>query len=210
MTSHENREFNQITEPTRVTVKSQTLIDVILASHPELFATCGNLHLGVSDHDLVFAIRKQKIRRPKAREIEYSSMKNLDEKELQEEQRRVPWDSAYIFEDVDDLFDHWAKLYCQVLDKHAPLKKKRIRGDQLPWITPELQREISRRNHLFKKHAKYPTDSSWEKYRKQRNKVTSLKRKGMKSFCADASLYKKHHGEFWKKMKPLLPSKAKM
>ena len=32
----------------------------------------------------------------------------------------------------------------------------------------------------------------------------------MKSFCADASLNKKHHGEFWKKMKPLLPSKAKM
>ena len=70
--------------------------------------------------------------------------------ELLEELKRVPWDSAYIFEDVDDLWDHWAKLYCQVLDKHAPLKKKRIRGDQLPWITPELQREICRRNHLFK------------------------------------------------------------
>ena len=99
------------------------------------------------------------------------------------------------------------KVYCQVLVKHAPLKKTRIKDDQLPWITPELQREISRRNHLFKKHAKNPTDSSWEKYRKQRNKVTSLKRKGM---CTDAPLNKKHQGEFWKKMKPLLPSKAKM
>ena len=127
--------FNQITEPTRVTEKSQSLI----ASHPERFATCGNLHLGVSDHDLVFAVRKQKIPRPKAREIEYRSMKNLDEKVLLEEPRRVPWDSAYIFEDVDGLWDHWAKLYCQVLDKHAPLKKKRIRGDQLPWITPKLE-----------------------------------------------------------------------
>ena len=55
-------------------------------------------------------------------------MKNLDEKELLEELRRVPWDSAYIFEDVDDLWDYWAKLYCQlVLDKHAPLKEKRIK-----------------------------------------------------------------------------------
>ena len=131
-------------------------------------------------------------------------MKNLDEN--LEELRRVPWDSAYNFEDVDDLWDHWAKLYCQVLDTHAPLKKKRIRGDQLPWITPELQREISQRNRLFKKHAKNPTDSSWEKYRQQRNKVTTFKRKGMKSFCADASLNKQHHGEFWKKMTPLLPT----
>ena len=35
-------------------------------------------------------------------------MKNLDEKELLEELRRVPWDSLYIFEDVDDLWDLWA------------------------------------------------------------------------------------------------------
>ena len=71
--------FNQITEPTRVTEKNKSLIDVILVSHPECFATCGNLHLGVSDHDLVFAVRKQKILRPKAREIEKRSMRNLDE-----------------------------------------------------------------------------------------------------------------------------------
>ena len=128
-------------------------------------------------------------------------MKNMDENELLEEIRRVPWDLAYIFEDVDDLWDHWAKLYCQVLDKHAPLKKKWIRGVQLLWITPELKREISWRNHLFKKHAKNPTDSSWEKYCKQRNKVTTLKRKLMKSFCVDASRNKKHHREFWKKIK---------
>ena len=127
--------FNQITKPTRVTGKSQSLIEVILPSHPERFATCGNLHIGVSDHDLVFAVRKQKIPRPNAREIEYRSMKNWHEKVHLEELRRVPWDSAYIFEDVDDLWDHWAKLYCQVLDKHALLRKKRIRGDQLPWIT---------------------------------------------------------------------------
>ena len=69
---------------------------------------------------------------------------------------------------------------------------------------------ISRRNRLFKKHAKNPTDSSWEEYRKQRNKVTALKRKGMKSFCIDASLNTKHHGEFWRKMKPLLMSKTKL
>ena len=94
---------------------------LFLASHPERFAASGNLHLGVSDHELVFAVRKQKIPRPKARDVEYRSMKTLDEKELQEELTRVPWDSAYIFEDVDELWDHWTKLYCEVLDKHAPL-----------------------------------------------------------------------------------------
>ena len=43
----------EIREPTRVTGKTMTLLDVILASHPERYATCGNLHMGLSDHDLV-------------------------------------------------------------------------------------------------------------------------------------------------------------
>lgn len=116
---------------------------------------------------------------------------------------------AYIFDDVDDLWDRWAKLYNEVLDKHAPLKKKRVRGDQLPWITPKLQHEISRRNRLFKLHARNPTEASWEAYRKQRNRVTLLKRNGMKAFCMDTSNNSKHHGEFWTKMKPLLPNKGK-
>ncbi|PFX21226.1 hypothetical protein AWC38_SpisGene14308 [Stylophora pistillata] len=116
--------FNQITEPTRITEKSQSLIEVTLASHPERFATSGKLHLRVSDHDLVLAVRQQKTPRPNAREIEYRSIKNLDVKEPLEELTRVTWDSAYTFEDVDDLWDHWAKLYCGMWNKHAPLKKQ--------------------------------------------------------------------------------------
>ena len=54
---------NQITEATRVTNTSKTLIDVILASHPDRFATSGNLHLGLSDHDLIFTVCKYKLSR---------------------------------------------------------------------------------------------------------------------------------------------------
>ena len=50
---------------------------MIHASHPERFATCGNLHLGVSEHDLVFAVRKNKLAKPKAREIEYQSIRRF-------------------------------------------------------------------------------------------------------------------------------------
>ena len=110
---------------------------------------------------------------------------------------------------MDDQWDHWAKLYNEVLDKHPPLKKKYIRGDQLPWITPQLQREVSIRNRLFKLHKRNPSQSSWETFKKQRNKVTSLKRNGIKAFCMDASVNTKHHGEFWSKMKPLVPGKIK-
>ena len=47
---------------------------------------------------------------------------------------------------------------------------------------------------------------SWDDYKRQRNKVTSIKRNALKTFCSDASLSAKRPGEFWRKMKPLLPT----
>ena len=38
--------------------------------------------------------------------------------------KNAPWNGAYVYDDVDDLWDHWSKLYRYVLDKHMPLKKK--------------------------------------------------------------------------------------
>ena len=38
-----------------------------------------------------------------------------------------------------------------VIDKHAPLKTKRIRNKRSPWITNELLREIYKRDFLKKK-----------------------------------------------------------
>ena len=43
---------NRIDNPTRVTKTSKSLIDVLLTSHAECYATSGSLHLGLSDHDL--------------------------------------------------------------------------------------------------------------------------------------------------------------
>ena len=191
-----------------LTDKTKTLIDVILASHQDRYATSGTLDLGISDHDLIFTIRKNKLPRLTPRLIEYRSLKNLDETAFITDLKNVPWHSALIYDNADNVLHHWLKLYKEVLDKHAPQKKKKIRSDQLPWISPAIMREISRRNRLYKKHKKNPTLQSWETYKVQRNKVTALKRKGMKAFCRDASINARHHGEFWKKMSPLLPNSS--
>ena len=60
-------------------------------------------------------------------------MRQFDIDKFLNDLKNVPWSTAYIYDDVDDLWHHWAKLYNEVLDKHAPIKKKRVRGDQLPW-----------------------------------------------------------------------------
>ena len=70
---------NTISVPTRVTASTKTLLDVILVSHPERFVSSGTLRLGISDHDLIYIVRKQRLPKPNVRSIEYRSMKNFDE-----------------------------------------------------------------------------------------------------------------------------------
>ena len=81
---------NTITELTRVTNTSASLIDVLITSNPERFVLSGTLKLGISDHDLIYTIRKQKIPRPQPKLIEYRSMKDFDEEGYQADLSKIP------------------------------------------------------------------------------------------------------------------------
>ena len=72
-------------------------------------------------------------------------MKNFDNAEFLTELKRRPWGTT-----------------------HAPVKKKWVRSDQLPWISTEIQHEIARRNWLFKRYRKNPTNNLWVAYKQQR------------------------------------------
>lgn len=50
--------LNRINEPTRVTKTYKSLIDVLLINHAECYATSGSLHLGLSNYDLNFTMRR--------------------------------------------------------------------------------------------------------------------------------------------------------
>ena len=115
-----------------MTASTKTLLNVILVSHPDRFASSGTLRLGISDHDLVYIVRKQKLPKPKARILEYRSMKNFFLSDL----RNTPWDSAYVFDNIDDIWPHWGSLLEQVLDNQVPIKRRCLRFNQLPWINP--------------------------------------------------------------------------
>ena len=70
---------NTITEPTRVTNTSETLIDVILVNRTERWTKSGMLKLGISDHDLVYIVRKLRLPKSKVQTIESRSMKKFNE-----------------------------------------------------------------------------------------------------------------------------------
>ena len=69
-----------IDEATRITETSSTLIDHFITNEPEKISKCGVIHTGISDHSLIYAIRKININhKDKENIIEIRNMKNFNE-----------------------------------------------------------------------------------------------------------------------------------
>ena len=63
----------------------------------------------------------------------------------------------------------FSELFEKVLDKHAPLKKRKVRGNQMPFMTKTFRQAIMRRSKLFHTVTRSKKQSDWENFHKQRN-----------------------------------------
>ena len=57
----------------------------------------------------------------------------------------------------------------RVLDKHAPLKMKKLRGNQATFMTKELRKAIMDRSRFKNKYLKWPTRENFLVYKKAKN-----------------------------------------
>ena len=53
----------------------------------------------------------------------------------------------------------------KILDKHAPIKRRKIRGNQKPFMNKPLRQAIMRRSKLLSIFQKTKLSADWEKYR---------------------------------------------
>ena len=71
-----------IDEATRVTMITSSLIDHIVTNTPEKISDSGVIHTGISDHSLVFAIRKISVLDKEENILEIRNMKNFNEEKF--------------------------------------------------------------------------------------------------------------------------------
>ena len=117
------------------------------------------------------------------RGIEYRSVKIFDKFSFN------PWDTAHVFDDVNDIWSHWENLLKQAIDNGAPSKLVCVKGNHLPWIKQTIEKQIRFRNHLYGKFRRSKTSDNWNNYRFQRTKVTVLKGQAAKDFCSEAASF---------------------
>ena len=80
-----------IGEPTRITINSETLLDVMLTNAPETFTKCGTSEPEISDHRMIYAELTEKVQRHKTKTITFRQTKKTDFKELNRDLTGAPW-----------------------------------------------------------------------------------------------------------------------
>ena len=101
--------------------------------------------------------------------------------------------------------------FLEAIDKHAPLKKKFVRGNQAPFMNREFQKAIYTRTRLKNKYWRDPSRENELAYKKQRNLCVSIRRKSITNYLnkfTDKGL--ETNKSFWKFITPFLTNKGSL
>ncbi len=197
-----------IKEPTRVTRTSESCIDHIFTNASESrIHSSGVIPLGLSDHSLVYVIKKCVKPNYKPRVIKTRSFRNFNGDNFCNDLNNVPWHVIEFSNCVDDAWDMWKKLFLEVCDIHAPYVNIRCKGYTAPWVTDEFLNLSKERDFRRLKAQKEKSESAWLLYKESRNKVNNLgKTLKRKYYCSKIDDCKNDSAKLWKTLKEMLPN----
>ena len=183
-------------------------IDLFLTNKPRSFQTKCIIETGLSDfHRMTISVLKMHFRKLPPKVINYRNFKKIDNERFMNSLHYTLSEEQFDYSKNPDKFFETCQT---VLIKHAPRKKKYVRGNNKPFMTKAYSKAIMHRTRLRNKFLKNPTDSNKVLYNRQRNYCVSLLRKEKKEYFAN--LNEKtitDNRKFWHTVKPFLSDKVK-
>ena len=98
---------------------------------------------------------------------------------------QLPWANVDLYSDPNEMWHVWKEMFLGFVDKHAPLKSKRIRKKRSPWITRELLSKIRKRDFLKKKAISSNNPAIWDQFRCARNQANNAIKLAKKLYVSD-------------------------
>ena len=168
-----------------MTGTSATTIDLVLTNVKENIHASGVIHLGISDHSLIYAVRKFMLPKtnPSVREIR--DYKHFDAELFVEDLSQMPWNAIQQFNNPNTCWNVWKSFFTETLNRHAPIRHKRTRKNSVPWITPRIKDLMRNRDYHKKRAIKYASQTHWERFKKLRNEVNIQMRSAKSKFFHD-------------------------
>ena len=166
-----------ISSPTRISEKSSTAIDLIFTNISHRIVDHGVIPSVISDHFLIYCSIKSGVPEAKARTIEYRSYRGYTKEAFVNELNQIDWSIIDMHDDIDSAVDAWNSVFSDVINRHAPIRKTRIKGLHAPWITTLLSDAMRDRDFHHRKAIKTKSKFHWDQFRKIKNLTNNLVKK---------------------------------
>jgi hypothetical protein len=202
---------NIIKEPTCFkSLLNPSLIDVVLTNTPKRVLSHLNVDVDISDHhNLVCVATRLHAPRNEPRWITYRSYRKMNEGAFINDLASAPLHVSNIFDDPSDQVWFYNTVLNEVIEQHAPLKKKKLKCPPLPYMNSELRKAINVKAMLKRKYLKMKSNGAWNRYKAQRNLVTNLKRKSVNNYFKDrcTNINVDNGNVFWNAVSPFCTDK---
>ena len=199
---------NLVKDKTCFKNKDGTLLDVILTNRPNSFQKTVTTETGLSDcHKLVSTVFRSTFTKLPPNTVRYRSYKTYDKQNFFHE-----LDQKLIQGDIyktDDSYSKLTEIMSEVLEKHAPLKTKTIRGNQAPFMNKRLSKAIMNKSRIRNKYLQWSSRENFLAYKKIKNKCNNLLKKSKKKyFQENANEGSVSNKSFWNTVKPFISNKG--
>ena len=150
---------------------------------------------------------KSTVSRLKLKRIKYHSYRNFVPENFLKDVKQA----NLVFDETDPnkCYDQLIGTFRNVVDKHAPMKTKFLRGNNAPFMNPELKKAIYTRSRFKNRLNKYPSKQNEKIYKKQRKKCVALRKKAIKNYFKKVTNKGLMSNKaFWDLVKPFLSNKG--
>ena len=176
-----------IDDYTHITPTSRSLIDIILCNNSKRIRASGVTNISFNYHSLIYAIRKIALpTNNRQKYVEYRNMKKFNAEMFRDDINQIDWNLIKNEIDPNKMWEKWKLCFLSVCDKHAPIKQRRARNQQSPWITSNIKNMILEKNKLKTTAGKTNNPDIWLKYKEARKTVNNTIKE------AKATYYKDH------------------
>ena len=188
-----------------------TSIDVLLTNRPRSFRKTSILETGLNDyHKMILSVFRSYFAKIPPKSIEYRNYKKFSlENFLYDLDQELLKGEIYKSSNSIEMYSSFTKVYRKVLDKHAPLKVKKIRGNQALFMIKELSKVIMHKSKLKNKYQKWPSRENFLALQKSKNYCNNLSKSTKRKYFEKVT--KKgfvNNRAFWNTVKLFLTNKG--
>lgn len=189
--------------------KEGSLIDLFLTNRPNCFQKTTTVVSGLSDvHNMIVTFLRAHFKKLPPKQITYRDYKKFNEHKFLHELDQEMIKGEF-YKNETNIYEDFSSVFKRVADKHAPLKKKTVRGNNAPFMNKELSKAIMNRSRAKKKYVKYPSRENFLNMKKVKNKCNSISRKVKKKFFQESTKEGVNSNKkFWDLVKPFLTNKG--